>query len=356
MKLITFSVNKSKVKQFGIIINDYVISFERLQYHSNQFISLLDNIHSYLQGLPESEQYANKLYSYAQEMISENDIESFFTLEETRLFSPIPNPPAVLDFGLSPKHLLNSGYTLIEHEFKGILKPILRKILVKALRKTTEKSSMPYYKCNHMSISGPLDTLVWPSYTSYLDIEPELGVVIGNSAIDPSTRKNDISIAGYVIMNDVSARDVQLPDFRILCGPAKSKDFDKSIGIGPYFVTVDEVENPLSLDVSVKIGENSRLAWQGSTSDYVTHPQEVVDYLSTIFTPPPGTIIGMGTIPGCCGLDNNQWLLPGDELEISIEGLGTLKQFVPKELNALESSRWKNREELRAFYKKEGSE
>lgn len=344
-------MNNSELEQFGVVIDDYAISFERLQNYSDQYFPLLNNIYSYLQGLPESEQYARKLHAYAQKMIFENNVDSFFTLEKIRLLSPIPNPTAVLDFGLSPKHLLNSGYTLIEHEFKGILKPILRKILVKALRKTTQKSSMPYYKCNHLSISGPLDTLVWPSYTSYLDIEPELGVVIGNSEVDPSTGKNNTSIAGYVIMNDVSARDVQLPDFRILCGPAKSKDFDKSIGIGPYFVTVDEVENPLSLDVSVKIGENNRLSWQGSTSDYVTHPKEVIDYLSTIFTPPPGTIIGMGTIPGCCGLDNNQWLLPGDQIEISIKGLGTLKQFVPNELPSLESSRWKNREELGAFYK-----
>ena len=351
MKLITFSMNESKMELFGIVINDYAISFERLQHHSNRFTPLLNNVNSYLQGLPQSEQYAFELYTLAKEMISENDIELFFPLEEIQLFSPIPNPPAVLDFGLSPKHLLNSGYTLIEHEFKGILKPILRKVLVKALRKTTEKTSMPYYKCNHLSISGPFDTLVWPSYTSYLDIEPELGVVIGNAEVDPSTGRNNISIAGYVIMNDVSARDVQLPDFRMLCGPAKSKDFDKSIGIGPYFVTWDEVENPLSLDVNVKIGEPNRLSWQGSTSDYIASPQDVVAYLSTIFTPPPGTIIGMGTIPDCCGLDNNQWLLPGDTVEISMEGLGTLKQFVPRELNPLQSSRWKNRESLSEFYK-----
>lgn len=349
-------MNNSKVERFGVVIDGYVISFEKLQQLSNHFTPLLNNISRYLQGLPESERHARKLYAYAQKIISENNIDSFCTLEEIQLFSPVPNPPAVLDFGLSPKHLLNSGHTLIEHEFKGILKPILQKVLGRALRKTNQKYSMPYYKCNHLSISGPFDTLVWPSYTSYLDIEPELGVVIGNSEIDPSTGKINSSIAGYVIMNDVSARDVQLPDFRILCGPAKSKDFDKSIGIGPYLVTPDEIDNPLSLDVNVKIGENNRLSWRGSTSDYVTHPQEVVDYLSTIFTPPPGTIIGMGTIPGCCGLDNNQWLIPGDTVEISIQGLGMLKQYVPTELKSLQPSRWKNREELRAFYKKEGSE
>jgi 2-keto-4-pentenoate hydratase/2-oxohepta-3-ene-1,7-dioic acid hydratase in catechol pathway len=351
LKLITFSVNNSELEQFGTVIDDYAISFERLQDYSDQSFPLLNNIYSYLQGLPESEQYARKLHAHAQKMVNENNVDSFFTLENIQLLSPIPNPPSVLDFGLSPEHLLNSGNTLIEHEFKGILKPILRKILVKALRKTTQKSSMPYYKCNHLSISGPLETLIWPSYTSYLDIEPELGVVIGNSETDPLTGKNTISIAGYVIMNDVSARDVQLPDFRILCGPAKSKDFDKSIGLGPYFVTPDEVKDPLSLDVSVEIYENNQFSWQGSTSDYVAHPQEVIDYLSTIFTPPPGAIIGMGTVPGCCGLDNNQWLLPGDQVEISIKGLGTLKQFVPKKLTSLESSRWKNREELGAFYK-----
>lgn len=352
MKLISFSLNNSKEKQFGVVIGDHVISFEKLQHLSNYFTPLLSNMSEYLQGLPESEQHAHKLYTYALDIFSDNKTESFFSLEVIQLFAPIPNPPAVFDFGLSPEHLLNAGYTLINHEFKGILKPILRKILVRALRQSTEKYNMPYYKCNHLSISGPFDTLVWPSYTSYLDIEPELGVVIGHSEVDPLTDHVKVSIAGYVIMNDVSARDVQLPDFRTLCGPARSKDFDKSIGIGPYFVTPDEVATPLSLDVTVKIGKNNRLSWNGSTSDYVTHPQEVVDYLSTIFTPPPGTIIGMGTIPGCCGLDNNQWLIPGDIVEISIQGLGTLKQFIPSELKPLQPSRWKNRKELRAYYKK----
>lgn len=351
LKFITFSINNSRLEQFGVVIDDYAIPFERLQNYSDQYAPLLDNIYSYLHGLPKSEQAARKLHAYAQEMINADNVDSFFRLEEIQLLSPIPNPTAILDFGLSPKHLLNSGNTLIEHEFKGILKPILRKILEKALRKTSQKSSMPYYKCNHLSISGPLDTLVWPPYTSYLDIEPELGVVIGNTEVDPLTGKYSPSIAGYVIMNDVSARDVQFPDFRVLCGPAKSKDFDKSIGIGPYFVTKDEIGNPLALDVSAKIGKNNRLSWEGCTSDYSAHPQEVMEYLSTIFTPPPGTIIGMGTIPGCCGLDNNQWLLPGDQVEISIKGLGTLRQFVPNELPSLESSRWENRKELAAFYK-----
>lgn len=351
MKLITFSVNNSKLEQFGIVIDGYAISFERLQNYSDQCTPLLNNIYNYLQGLPETEQHARKLHDFAQKLIDKDIVDSFFTLKEIQLLPPIPNPPAVFDFGLSPKHLLNSGNTLIEHEFKGILKPLLRRFLMKALQKTTQRANMPYYKCNHLSISGPLETLVWPPYTSYLDIEPELGVVIGNSETDPLTGKNTTSIAGYIIMNDVSARDVQLPDFRMLCGPAKSKDFDKSIGMGPYFVTVDEIKNPLSLDVSVEINNNNRFSWEGSTSDYVAHPERVIDYLSTIFTPPPGTIVGMGTIPGCCGLDNNQWLLPGDQIEISIEGLGKLKQFVPNELASLESSRWKNRKELESFYK-----
>ncbi|WP_249872504.1 fumarylacetoacetate hydrolase family protein [Oceanobacillus saliphilus] len=351
MKLVTFSVHHSKMEQFGIVIDNYVFSFEKLQLLSDYFTPLLKNVSSYLQGLPESEQHARKLYTYAQNNFSEMNKEVYYNLEEIKLYPPIPNPPAVFDFGLSPKHLLHSGYTLIEHELKGIIRPIMRKVLSRALRKTTRDSSMPYYKCNHLSISGPSDTLVWPSYTSYLDVEPELGIVIGHSETTQLNDEKKTFIAGYVILNDVSARDVQLPDFRTLCGPARSKDFDKSIGIGPYLVTPDEIDHPLSLDVSVQIGESKRLSWKGSTSDYVADPQEAVDYLSAIFTPPAGTIIGMGTIPGCCGLDNNQWLIPGDAVKISIQGLGTLKQFVPSELTSLETSRWRARKELKAYYK-----
>lgn len=131
-------------------------------------------------------------------------------------------------------------------------------------------------------------------------------------------------------------------------GPAKCKDFSRGNGIGPFIVTKDEISDPLDMEVKVKIAD--RFLWVGSTSEYIRTSQEVVDYLWTIFTPPPGTIIGMGTIPGCTGLDNDLWLQPGDDVDITFQGLGTLHQSIPSDIRIFPNIRWKLRSDLKHFY------
>ncbi len=131
-------------------------------------------------------------------------------------------------------------------------------------------------------------------------------------------------------------------------GPARSKDFGHSKGLGPFIVTVDEIGDPLALNVKVKIGE--RYEWKGSTSEYSARPEKALEYLKTIFTPSPGTVIGLGTIPDCTGLDNDLWIKPGEKIEITFDKLGTLRQNTPEDLGKIEPSRWGNREELRKFY------
>ncbi|WP_260612168.1 fumarylacetoacetate hydrolase family protein [Paenibacillus popilliae] len=93
-----------------------------------------------------------------------------------------------------------------------------------------------------------------------------------------------------------------------LNGWRRCKDFDRSKGIGPFLVTPDEIDNPLALDVDVRIGE--RLHWKGSTSEYSAHPAKVMEEVLKIFTPLPGTIIGMGTIPDCCAMRPNNGCCP----------------------------------------------
>ncbi len=193
---------------------------------------------------------------------------------------------------------------------------------------------MPYYKCNHRALIGDDDTIGWPRYTSYLDVEPELGIVVGNA---------ETAIAGYLIVNDASARDVQFPEM-FGGGPARSKDFDRSNGIGPWLVTPDEIADPLALNVEVAVGE--RFVWRGFTGEYTRRPEEVVAFTRTVFTPAPGTILAMGTIPDCTGLDNNEWPCPDDVVSIAFTGLGTLRQRIPSPPRDLEPSRWRHRPEL----------
>lgn len=335
MKLATFQTSFSAEPIFGVVIKEsYVVPFASIMKKRNHYTGKLESMDTYLHHLPESEREAKEMARYAEEFEDQFTSQERFKIDEIRLLSPIPNIPALLDFGLTPRHLQNAAFHMIQREVKWPLRLFLQRIIERKIQKEYKHPNFRYYKCNHNAIIGDKDTIHWPPFTMYLDIEPELGIVLGK----------DNRIAGYVIFNDCSARDVQLPDFLALTGPSRCKDFDQSKGIGPFLVTPDGVGNPLDLKVEVTIGD--RLRWTGSTSEYTAAPEEVIQNLCSIFSPLPGTVVGMGTIPDCCAIETDQWLMPSDEVQITFDQLGTLTQFIPDQIEILEASRWKTREDL----------
>jgi len=336
MKLLNFQSVAGGAAKFGVVIKGYAVSFETLLHKSGQTRKELSDVYSYLENLPSSEDAARELLKYGEAYISSFSDNEKIPLEKAKILSPIAAPRSLIDFGLSPRHLGNSAATLFKHEFGifgSIIAPVVKKTLNRAAR-----GKMLYYKCNHNAIIGDNDTIHWPAYSSYLDIEPELAIITGNETVP---------IAGYTIFNDSSARDVQLWEM-IGTGPARSKDFGHSKGLGPFLVTPDEIGDPLALNVKIKIGE--RFEWKGSTSEYSASPEKALEYLKTVFTPLPGTVIGMGTIPDCTGLDNDLWINPGEKIEITFDKLGILRQNMPEVLGKMEPSRWGNRKELNKFY------
>jgi len=338
MKLLNFQSFPGGKSKFGIVITGYAVSFETLQLKSGETGGQLSDVYSYLENLPASEDAARELMKYGEAYISSFNDDEKIPLEKAAIPAPIPTPRALIDFGLTPRHLGNSAATLMKHEF-GIFGSMIAPIVKKRIS-AASGGKMLYYKCNHNAMIGDNDTIHWPAYSSYLDIEPELAIVTGNTA-QP--------IAGYTIFNDSSARDVQLWEM-LGTGPARSKDFGHSKGLGPFIVTADEVGDSLALNVKVKIGD--RMEWKGSTSEYSARPEKALEYLKTIFEPLPGTVIGLGTIPGCTGLDNDLWINPGEKIEIMFDKLGILRQNTPPKVENLEKSRWKNRNENSIVYKK----
>lgn len=336
MKLLNFQSVSGNAILFGVVVKGYAVSFDILQRKAGKTQAGLQNVYSYLENLPASEDTARELLMFGEAHVSSWNDKEKIPLEEAKILPPITVPRALIDFGLTPRHLGNSAATLIKHEFGmfgALIAPVIKRRISAA-----SGGKMLYYKCNHNAIIGDNDTIRWPSYSSYLDIEPELALVTGNKAKP---------IAGYTIFNDSSARDVQFWEM-VGTGPARSKDFDHSKGLGPFIVTPDEIGNPLALNVKVKIGE--RYEWKSSTSEYSAHPEKALDYMKTVFEPLPGMVIGLGTIPGCTGLDNDLWLNPGDKIEIMFDKLGILRQNIPDVLGKIEPSRWGNREELQDFY------
>lgn len=332
MRLATFLDSCGEI-HFGMAIANNLFSFRQLKQISNFEIKNLDSVGAYLENVEEGFAQVQIINSLLNEI---DDLSSLSAghVKEMKLMPALSRPAALIDFGLSPRHLMNSGRTLIRHEFKWPLSKIIEVIALRRFKRKTIE--FPYYKGNHHEISGENDTIPWPPYTSYLDIEPELAFVIGNNNAGKPV------IAGYCILNDISARDVQFPEMMSI-GPGRCKDFTASNGLSAFLVTPDEINDISNLSVTVTIGD--RIHWTGSTAEYMSLPTDIVEYLGKVFVLRPGTVIGMGTIPDCCCLDNDQWLRPGESITIEFDALGKLKQKIGVPTK-LEPSRWAPRKDV----------
>lgn len=178
-----------------------------------------------------------------------------------------------------------------------------------------------YYKGNHRSILGPDEVCPWPRYAQQLDFELELAMIIGRKGRDVPTDRAGGSIFGFTVLNDFSARDVQVNEMSAWLGPAKAKDFASALG--PCIVTADEIGREPDLAMICRVnGEewgrarSSEARW--SWPDMIAHVSDSEDIW-------PGDVYGSGTPGGCCGLDLGRELQPGDEVELEIEEIGVLR-------------------------------
>ena len=175
------------------------------------------------------------------------------------------------------------------------------------------------------AITGPNDPLVMPQGSVKTDWEVELGVVIGTRARYVSQAQALEHVAGYCVVNDVSEREYQLERGGTW---DKGKGCDTFGPIGPWLVTADEVPDPRKLTLQLAV--NGVLLQNGSTETMVFGVAELVSYVSRFMTLEPGDIISTGTPPGVgMGLKPlPQFLKAGDEVRLSIEGLGAQCQRV----------------------------
>lgn len=208
-----------------------------------------------------------------------------------------------------------------------------------------------FYFTNHNAIQGPGDIVCMPDHFQKLDFELEAAVVLGKKGRNFTAAQADEYIAGYMIMNDMSARTLQMEEMMLNLGPAKGKDF--STVIGPIMVTPDELEpykvpakdghTGNSYNLKMRCWVNGELLSEGSMGDMDWTFAEIVERCAYGVDVLPGDVIGSGTVgTGCLlelngtGLLNNpdykvQWLQPGDVVEMEIEGLGRLKNTIVKE-------------------------
>ena len=223
--------------------------------------------------------------------------EAEFALDEVRLLAPIPEPPSVRDFFAFEQHVATARAR------RGGEVP-------------AEWYAIPaFYFSNPAAIVGPDDPVPYPDATQELDYELEAAAVIGAGG----------RIAGFTVLNDWSARDLQREEIRVGLGPAKGKDFATSLG--PVLVTVDEFDGSAgTMTARVNGEERSR----GELADIYHSWDAIVARAALNTTLRPGDVIGSGTVGSGCILEHGdeRWLRPGDVVELEIEGIGVLRNTV----------------------------
>lgn len=208
-----------------------------------------------------------------------------------------------------------------------------------------------FYFTNHNAIQGPGDIVCMPDHFQKLDFELEVAVVICKKGRNIKASEADQYIGGYMIMNDMSARTLQMEEMLLNLGPAKGKDF--STVIGPMLVTPDELEGyqvpckenhtGASHNLKMTCWVNGIQVSAGNVNEMDWTFAEIIERCAYGVDILPGDVIGSGTVGTGCFLELNgtgllndpnykvQWLQDGDVVEMEIEGLGRLKNTIRKE-------------------------
>ena len=201
-----------------------------------------------------------------------------------------------------------------------------------------------YYYSNHSSISGPGNIYLNKIHLNKLDFELELSIIIGKEGKNISVDKADEYIFGFMILNDWSARDVQVDEMKLNLGPAKGKDF--STTIGPYLVTKDELKHKITpsnkgniYDLNMKAFINDKQVSSDSSKNMHWTFAEIISHISKGTSLYPGDIIGSGTCATGCLYELNltnktdNWLQINDLIRLEIDELGALENKIKLEKN-----------------------
>lgn len=183
-----------------------------------------------------------------------------------------------------------------------------------------------FYVANHAAILGDGDEMWWPSHTEYLDFELELAFLLAKPLADATPEEAREAVGGWFVLNDWSARDVQASDARRnIFGPVvKSKTFANSIG--QDVVTADAIPDWTGMTGRVRV--DGEIWCEGTTAGPQHDVGEMLAFASRGERLEPGDVISTGTMPGCCGLELDRWIQPGQTVSLEIDGIGTLTNRV----------------------------
>ena len=323
MKLVSYI--KEEHEQLGVLINDIIYDMEVLHpdlpNSMNMFLTYWED------SFPIAQ--AGELLLREGTRTSSKNIP----VKDVQLIAPVPFPSSCRD-----------GYAFRQH--------------VAAARRNRKVDMIPefdqypiFYFTNHHSIQGPGEIKCMPDHFEKLDFELEAAIVICKYGRNIKAEEADEYIGGLMIMNDLSARRLQMEEMLLNLGPAKGKDF--STVIGPWLVTLDELEEFVVPCKENHVGKNWNLKMkcmvngvqvsEGNLGDMDWTFAEIIERASYGVDLYPGDVIGSGTVGTGCFLELNgtgklndpayteQWLQPNDVVEMEIDGLGRLSNTIVAE-------------------------
>ncbi|MDQ6864768.1 MAG: FAA hydrolase family protein [Nitrosopumilales archaeon] len=225
-------------------------------------------------------------------------LEYAHKVEEIELLAPLPNPPKIICL----------AFNYYDHAKDAGLTPSDEPVIFMKPRTT---------------LNSPYSNIVCPSFVKRLDYEAEIAAIIGKDTKKASIEQSVDSIFGYMILHDVSARDIQFKDKQFTRG----KSIDTFAPCGPWITTKDEISDPQNLEIVTKV--NGELRQKSSSVNMVIPIKKIISSLSSIMTIEEGDIISTGTPAGVAmSMKEPKYLKDGDIVEISIENLGTIRNRV----------------------------
>jgi fumarylacetoacetate (FAA) hydrolase len=302
MKLVTFL--QAETQRIGAVlvdgrILDFAAADARLGVDMLTLIRRQDELMPVARGLLEQPPYA-----------------ALIEAADLRLLAPLPWPVSMRD-----------GYAFRQH--------VATARRNRGLEMIPEFDLFPVtYFTNHLAVTGPGEVLVQDQHLVRLDFELEVAIVTGRPLKNATLEEADAAIFGYMVMNDWSARMLQMEEMKLSLGPCKGKDFATSLG--PWLVTRDELDLEASaqgnrLHAAMTCHVNGHLLSSGNTDSMNWTFAQLLQRTSYGIQLHPGEVIGSGTVGTGCLLElngskvtDNLWLKAGDEVVMEVQGLGRL--------------------------------
>ncbi len=330
MRLVTYRASGTEAR-LGLHVRNQILDLERGYHFAKASIhghlqDMPSNILAYLEHGGETHHEAHKLEAwFASNHHATPPSDVAFGESAVQILSPVPRPVSMRDGYAFRQHVetarRNRGLEMID-VFDQI--PI-------------------FYFTNHLSVTGGGDVLVQDLHLQNLDFELECAVVIGKGGKNIPAERADEHIYGLMVMNDWSARALQMQEMQMSLGPAKGKDFATSLG--PCVVSKETLKSRIiptpkgnHYDLPMTASINGEIVSRGNVKDMHWTFAQIIERISYGVEIHPGEVIGSGTCGTGCLLELNgskvftppRWLQAGDEVECTIEGIGTLTNRIKR--------------------------